>query len=96
MRCMSLARPWSIVLMWQLCPRENIAVHAQTPALLPFPDLTEPQTAFPQYSHPELDPQYIVRLPDVYLKARPLSRELLELPGLSSFLDSSERSLAQW
>ena len=41
---------------------------AQTPALLPFPDLTEPQTAFPLYPQPELDPQYITRLPSVYLQ----------------------------
>jgi hypothetical protein len=40
----------------------------QTPALYPFPDLTQPEVAFPQFPQSELDPQLIVRLEDVYLK----------------------------
>jgi hypothetical protein len=68
------------MLLQQLRPNsERYLFLRQTPALLPFPDLTEPQTAFPLYAHPELDPQYIVRLPDVYLKVIFLSSLLSSL-----------------
>lgn len=40
----------------------------QTPALLPFPDLTEPQTAYPLYSQQGVDERYIARMENVYLQ----------------------------
>ena len=40
----------------------------QTPALLPFPDLTQPELAYPMYPHPEIDPELIARIDDVYLR----------------------------
>lgn len=40
----------------------------QTPALLPFPDLTQPELAYPLYPHPEVDPELIARIEDVYLR----------------------------
>ena len=47
----------------------------QTPALLPFPDLTEPQVAFPLYTQPELEHKYITRLENIYLQARDSSED---------------------
>ena len=41
----------------------------QTPALLPFPDLTDPAVAFPMYVQPEIDPRRIVRIDNVFLQA---------------------------
>jgi hypothetical protein len=46
----------------------GMAVH-RAPSLTPFPDLSQPELAFVQYSQPELDPSLITRLYDVYLKA---------------------------
>ncbi len=46
----------------------------QTPALLPFPDLTEPQVAFPLYPQPELEQQYVTRLENIYLQAIALAK----------------------
>ena len=40
----------------------------QTPALLPFPDLTQPELAYPMYPQPEIDPDLIARIDDVYLR----------------------------
>ena len=40
----------------------------QTPALLPFPDLTQPELAYPMYPQPEIDPELIARIDDVYLR----------------------------
>ena len=41
---------------------------AQTPALLPFPDLTQPELAYPMYPQPEVDAELIARIDDVYLR----------------------------
>ena len=40
----------------------------QTPALLPFPDLTQPELAYPMYSQPEIDPELVAKIDDVYLR----------------------------
>ena len=40
----------------------------QTPALNPFPDLTQPEAAFPMYPHPEIDPELVTRMDTVYLQ----------------------------
>ena len=40
----------------------------QTPSLLPFPDLTQPELAYPMYPQPEIDPKLIARIDDVYLR----------------------------
>ena len=40
----------------------------QTPSLLPFPDLTQPELAYPLYPQPEIDPKLIARIDDVYLR----------------------------
>ena len=42
----------------------------QTPVLLPFPDLTEPATAFSLYVQQGIDPARIIRVENVYLQAR--------------------------
>lgn len=41
---------------------------AQTPALLPSPDWTDPKTAYPRYPQPELDNRYGIQLDKVYLQ----------------------------
>ena len=41
---------------------------SQTPALTPFPDLTQPEVAFPLYPHPEIDPRLVTHLDNVYLQ----------------------------
>jgi hypothetical protein len=48
--------------------RLTSAVCMQTPALLPFPDLTQPELAYPMYPQPEIDPELIARIDDVYLR----------------------------
>ena len=40
----------------------------QTPSLLPFPDLTQPELAYPMYPQPEIDAKLIARIDDVYLR----------------------------
>lgn len=47
----------SIVAYWR--PR-GLVLH-RTPSLRPFPDLTQPETAFPQYPLGSLDPNLVVR-----------------------------------
>jgi hypothetical protein len=47
----------SIVAYWR--PR-GMVVH-RTPALRPFPDLTQPEVAFPLYPLGDLDPNLVVR-----------------------------------
>ena len=42
--------------------------HVQTPALTPFPDLTQPEVAFPLYPHPEIDPRLVTHMDSVYLQ----------------------------
>lgn len=49
---------------------ETSSVSCQTPALLPFPDLTEPQTAYPLYNQEGLNERLIVRLDNVYLQVK--------------------------
>ena len=49
---------------------ETSSVSCQTPALLPFPDLTEPQTAYPLYIQEGLNERLIVRLDNVYLQVK--------------------------
>ena len=36
--------------------------------MLPFPDLTQPELAYPMYPQPEIDPKLIARIDDVYLR----------------------------
>lgn len=48
---------------------------AQTPALLPFPDLTAPEVAYPAYAQPGVDPATIAHMSGVYL-------ENLDMPEL--------------
>ncbi|KAK9810163.1 hypothetical protein WJX72_005905 [[Myrmecia] bisecta] len=45
----------------------GLTVH-RTPALLPFPDLTQPEIAYPLYPQPELNPKLITRVENVYLQ----------------------------
>ena len=53
---------------------KNEGLHArQTPVLLPFPDLTQPATAFPLYVQQGIDPARIIRVENVYLQARTTS-----------------------
>ncbi len=40
----------------------------QTPDLLPFPDLTQPEKAFPLYPHPSIDSSLVTSVSDVYLQ----------------------------
>ena len=40
----------------------------QTPSLLPFPDLTQPEVAYPLYVQPEVNPRYVSRIDGVYLQ----------------------------
>ncbi len=47
----------------------------QTPALLPFPDLTAPEVAYPAYAQPGVDPATIAHMSGVYL-------ENLDMPEL--------------
>lgn len=56
--------------------RRGLVIHA-TPALTPFPDLTQPDVAYPLFPQPELDPALIARVEGVYLKNLDMS-ELLE------------------
>lgn len=53
---------------WVILLRLTSAVCMQTPALLPFPDLTQPELAYPMYPQPEIDPELIARIDDVYLR----------------------------
>ena len=58
----------------------NQGLHArQTPVLLPFPDLTEPATAFPLYVQQGIDPARIIRVENVYLQARAAPKCLFDL-----------------
>ena len=54
----------------QLMPASHAADRCclQTPALTPFPDLTQPEVAFPLYPHPEIDPRLVTHLDNVYLQ----------------------------
>ena len=61
-------------------------MHLQTPALLPFPDLTEPQTAYPLYAQEGVDERYIARMENVYLQVF----ELLMHNSLNVASDSRE------
>ena len=45
------------------------ACAAQTPALLPFPDLTETATAFPMYEQQGINPARVIRVGSVFLQA---------------------------
>ena len=40
----------------------------QTPALEPFPDLTQPEIAYARYQQPGIDPSSIATLGSVYLQ----------------------------
>ena len=53
----------------------NVAEGAQTPALLPFPDLTAPEVAYPAFAQPGVDPATIAHMSGVYL-------ENLDMPEL--------------
>ncbi|KAI7838016.1 hypothetical protein COHA_008197 [Chlorella ohadii] len=70
--------PISTAALFHSIPRaeRGMAVH-RTPALKPFPDLTQPEVAFPRYPAGDLDPNLVVRLEDVYLKALDLG-ELMD------------------
>lgn len=56
----------------------------QTPALLPFPDLTEPQTAYPLYAQRGVDEKYIARMENVYLQVIELLMHILSLAASGS------------
>lgn len=60
----SLLNVDKIVDFWQ---GRGLTVH-RTPALLPFPDLTQPELAYPMYPQPEIDPELVARIEDVYLR----------------------------
>lgn len=60
----SLLNVDKIVEFWR---GRGLTVH-RTPALLPFPDLTQPELAYPMYPQPEIDPELIARIDDVYLR----------------------------
>lgn len=53
----------AIIRYWQ--PR-GMVLH-RTPSLRPFPDLTQPEIAFPQYPLGSLDPNLVVRCAAVSL-----------------------------
>lgn len=59
----------------ECCSILSIAEGAQTPALLPFPDLTAPEVAYPAYAQPGVDPATIAHMSGVYL-------ENLDMPEL--------------
>lgn len=44
--------------------------HSQTPGLAPFPDLTQPEVAYPLYAQPGIDPRFVSRM-EVRLRSRP-------------------------
>ncbi len=44
------------------------AVRSQTPELNPFPDLTQPEKAFPLYPQPSIDSTLVTSVSDVYLQ----------------------------
>lgn len=54
-----------IISFWKT---QGMAVH-RAPSLTPFPDLTQPDIAFPMYEQPELNSELITRLGGIYLKA---------------------------
>ncbi|KAL3132707.1 hypothetical protein ABBQ32_009214 [Trebouxia sp. C0010 RCD-2024] len=60
----SLLNVDKIVEFWR---GRGLTVH-RTPSLLPFPDLTQPELAYPMYPQPEIDPRLIARIDDVYLR----------------------------
>lgn len=62
-----------IINYWR--PR-GLVLH-KTPALTPFPDLTQPDVAFPLYDQRDIDPRLVARLEDVYLKNLDMA-ELIE------------------
>lgn len=54
-------------------PAHKSCCHVQAPQLTPFPDLTQPKTAFPLYvPPPSSGPALVARLEDLYLKPRDL------------------------
>lgn len=59
----------AIIEYWQ--PR-GMVLH-RTPSLRPFPDLTQPEVAFPQYPLGSLDPNLVVRC---------VAGAVLEMPGV--------------
>ncbi|PSC70539.1 alternative oxidase [Micractinium conductrix] len=63
----------AIMAYW--APR-GLVLH-RTPSLRPFPDLTQPEVAYPQYPAGSIDPNLVVRMEGVYLKNLELS-ELME------------------
>uniref|UniRef100_A0A1D2A093 O-fucosyltransferase family protein n=1 Tax=Auxenochlorella protothecoides TaxID=3075 RepID=A0A1D2A093_AUXPR len=70
----------------------GIHVH-ETPALTPFPDLTQPGVAFPLYAQPGVDPDLVVRVEGVYLKNMELG-ELVDLAREAVVGRARERLLA--
>lgn len=63
-----------IISYWK---QRGLVVH-RTPALRPFPDLTQPDIAFSQYPQAGIDPELVTRLENVYLKDLDMS-ELVEM-----------------
>ena len=62
-------------------------IRVQAPALLPFPDMTEPEVAYPLYKQQEYDKKYTVRMHDVYMQVLACCRTafcpcMLHQPGL--------------
>ena len=66
-----------------------LSVCMQTPALTPFPDLTQPELAYPQYPHPDIDPKFVTRLDGVYLQNLDMP-ELIEKARLAVVSKASE------
>eukprot|EP00887_Chlorella_sp_A99_P002549 scaffold6.g2549.t1 len=63
-----------IISFWRA---RGLVVH-RTPELRPFPDLTQPDVAFPMYPQGGIDPSLVTRLEGVYLKDLDMS-ELMEM-----------------
>lgn len=62
-----------IINYWR--PR-GLVLH-KTPQLTPFPDLTQPEVAFPMYDQQDVDSNLVTRMEDVYLKNLDMA-ELIE------------------
>jgi hypothetical protein len=45
-----------------------VFIHEQTPALMPFPDLTAPELAYPGYVQQDINPKQVTKVSGVYLK----------------------------
>jgi hypothetical protein len=60
-----------------------VSLVEQTPALMPFPDLTAPELAYPGYIQQDINPKQITKVSGVYLKNMDMP-ELVEKVPCSS------------